>query len=261
MGAYIAIQNTGWFFYIMIQNSKVRILVVLAGIFFCHSSHIWADVVPDAVNRAIADLVPGLAPDLVAETPYSNLYLVVFGTEVFYLSVDGRYLLVGDLIELESGSNLAEDVRRTIRKKIINELDESGMVIFSPEKVQSKITVFTDVSCGYCVKFHQEIRELMNEGIEVRYLGYPRAGIPSSAHEVLVSVWCATNPQQAMTDAKAGVRIENKKCNAPISDHMQVAEQIGVRGTPTVFSEAGVQLGGYLPPDDLLLMLQELESD
>ena len=76
-----------------------------------------ADAVPEAVTQAVADLVPGLTPDSIAPTPVPGLYLVAFGAQVVYLSADGRYLLAGDLIELESGQNLADDVRSVIRKK------------------------------------------------------------------------------------------------------------------------------------------------
>ena len=105
-----------------------------------------------------------------------------------------------------------------IRKKIIDGLDETGMVVFSPAQVRSTITVFTDVSCGYCVRLHQEMNDLAEGGIKVRYLGYPRAGIPSDAYDTLVSVWCANNPQQAMTDAKAGRDIGKKRSEEHTSE-------------------------------------------
>ena len=211
-----------------------------------------ADTIPKAVTEAVADLIPGLAPDSIAPTQVPGLYLVVFGAQLAYVSSDGRYLLTGDLIELESGRNLADDVRSVSRKGIIDGLDESGMVVFSPARVESTITVFTDVSCGYCVRLHQEMNDLAKGGIKVRYLAYPRAGIPSEAYDTLVSVWCANNQQQAMTDAKAGRYIDKMTCETPIREHMNVAEQIGVRGTPTIVLQDGQILPGYVPANELV---------
>ena len=211
-----------------------------------------ADTIPKAVTEAVADLVPGLEPDRIEPTPVPGLYMVVFGAQLAYVSADGRYLLTGDLIELESDRNLADDVRSGFRKGIIDGLDVSGMVVFSPARIRSTITVFTDVSCGYCVRLHQEMNDLARGGIKVRYLGYPRAGIPSDAYDKLVSVWCDNNQQQAMTDAKAGRDIGKKTCKTPIREHMVAAEQIGVRGTPTIVLQDGQMLPGYLPADELV---------
>jgi thiol:disulfide interchange protein DsbC len=216
------------------------------------SPAVLADVIPKAVTEAVADLIPGLRPDSIAPTPVPSWYLVVFGAQIAYVSADGRYLMAGDLIELKSGRNLTGDVRSLIRKTIIDGLDESGMVVFSPDKFGSTITVFTDVSCAYCVRLHQEMNDLAKGGVKVRYLGYPRAGIPSEAYDTLVSVWCNSNPQQAMTDAKAGRAIGKETCETPIREHMAAAEQIGVRGTPTIVLEDGQMLPGYVPADELV---------
>ena len=242
----------------ILVNAVSFVLIGIAFLGFSHST--LAGEIPKAVTQAIADLIPELQPHSIVATPISNLYLVSFGVQLAYVSSDGQYLLTGDLIEVNSGRNLAEDVRRRFRKEVVANLDDSGMVIFSPTDIRSTITVFTDISCPYCVRFHQEINDLINAGIEVRYAGFPRAGIPSNAHDALVSVWCADNPQKAMTDAKAGLDIEDSICNTSIDEHMEVAETIGVRGTPTIVLESGKMIPGYITADQLVLEVS-MESD
>jgi thiol:disulfide interchange protein DsbC len=208
--------------------------------------------IPDVVNRVAEQLIPGLEPDRVHSTPIPDLYLAAFGVQLVYISADGHYLLTGDLIELDSSRNLAEEVRNEVRREAIDMLDESGMVVFLPEQERSNITVFTDITCPYCSKLHQEIGVLSNGGVKVRYLAYPRAGIPSEAHDILVSVWCADDPQQAMTDAKSGRQIEQKNCDTQFRAHMAVAERVGVRGTPTILLQNGRILPGYVPAEELV---------
>ena len=41
------------------------------------------------------------------------------------------------------------------------------------------VTVFTDVDCPYCARLHDRVAEYNALGIEIRYLAFPRAGIPS----------------------------------------------------------------------------------
>ena len=88
----------------------------------------------------------------------------------------------------------------------------------------------------------------------MRYLGYPRAGLQSTSFNTLVSVWCSDNPQQAMTDAKSGRSVEPRTCQTDIAQHMEAAEGVGVRGTPTIVLEDGKTIPGYVPAGDLIPM-------
>ena len=220
----------------------------------------WADVVPQAIQDKAAELIPDRLPDSVGPTPVAGLYEVTFGTQVVYLFEDGQHLLSGDLIDLDAGANLTEDARKLGRKAVIDGLDKAGMVVFSPTDTISTITVFTDTECGYCVRLHQEINQLLAAGVEVRYLGYPRAGVGSSSFDTLVSVWCSDDPQQAMTDAKSGRSVEPRSCQTDIAQHMQAADGVGVRGTPTIVLEDGKTIPGYVPAGELIPMAHAAAS-
>ena len=207
---------------------------------------------PKQVLDVAATLIPGTPPDEVRATPVSGLYQVAFGTQIVYLFEDGKHLLSGDLIDLDASVNLSEDARKSGRKAVIDGLDEAGMVVFSPSQPRSHITVFTDTECGYCVRLHREMDQLLAGGVEVRYLGYPRAGVQSPSFDTLVSVWCAEDPQQAMTDAKSGKTIESRSCDTDIGRHMEAAQLVGVRGTPTIVLQDGKTIPGYVPAGELI---------
>ena len=214
----------------------------------------FAQSIPQQVIDKAATLIPNTLPDSVEATPVSGLYQVSFGMQVVYLFEDGKHLLSGDLINLEAGADLTEDARKSGRKSVIDSLDEEGMVIFTPSETQSTITVFTDTECGYCVRLHQELQQVLAGGVRVRYLGYPRAGLGSESHKTLVSVWCAEDSQDAMNDAKSGQRIKPVVCETPIEQHMQAAEAVGVRGTPTIVLQDGKLIPGYVPAGELIPM-------
>ncbi|MBT5227143.1 MAG: DsbC family protein [Proteobacteria bacterium] len=219
-----------------------------------------AQSVPQMVQDRAAELIPDRLPDSVVATPVAGLYEVTFGTQVVYLFEDGQHLLSGDLIDLDRGTNLTEDARKVGRKAVINGLDEAGMVVFSPSETISSITVFTDTECGYCVRLHNEIDQLLAAGVEVRYLGYPRAGVQSPSFDTLVSVWCSDDPQQAMTDAKSGRTVEPRSCKTDIARHMEAAEGVGVRGTPTIVLQDGKTIPGYVPAGELIPMAHAAAS-
>ncbi|MEC7865374.1 MAG: disulfide isomerase DsbC N-terminal domain-containing protein, partial [Pseudomonadota bacterium] len=132
------------------------------------------------------------------------------GIEPLFISKDGKYLISGDIYEItEQGLvNRSEARRNYLRKVTISELDESEFIIFKPNKVEHSVFVFTDVDCGYCRQFHREINDYLDLGIQVNYLAFPRAGIDSESYKKVVSAWCSSQPNQAITELKLGYEIK-----------------------------------------------------
>jgi thiol:disulfide interchange protein DsbC len=211
--------------------------------------------VPAAVQQTLARLIPGGAPTSVRPAAVAGLYEVVVGPEVVYLSADGRYLIQGDLIEVESRSNLTEATRNAARLSALEAVGEETMAVFGPKDAKHTVTVFTDVECPYCVKLHQEVPELNRQGVRVRYLAFPRNGLTSPGYRKTVSVWCAEDRQQALTDAKAGKPVPEKTCDNPVADHFELGQALGVNGTPTLILEDGRLIPGYVPAARLVRAL------
>jgi len=235
---------------------KSRILVMvslLAAIFFAPA---WSADEVALVRAAVGKIMPGATPDSIVKSGVPGFYEVVYGAEVFYVSADGRYLFNGNVVDLKAGKNLTEEKRGQGRLKLISEVDEKSMLIFSPKEVKHRITVFTDIDCQYCRRLHQDMAELNNLGIEVRYLFFPRAGLGSKSYDKAVTVWCSANRQQALTDAKAGKSLSNKKCDNPIEKHMALVEKIGLTGTPSIILEDGTLIPGYVPAARLAAALE-----
>ena len=75
--------------------------------------------------------------------------------------------------------------------------------------------MFTDIDCGFCRKLHSEMARYNEEGIRIRYLFYPRAGIGSESYKKAVSVWCADDRKAAMDKAKAGQEVQTQDLREP----------------------------------------------
>lgn len=199
--------------------------------------------------------------DSVKTTPVPGLYEVVSGSEILYLSEDGQFVLQGDLIDLKARDNLTEARRSDLRVKLVEAVGEENMVVFAPAKpAEHTVTVFTDIDCGYCRKFHNEITDYNQKGIKVRYLMFPRAGVDSESYDKAVSVWCADDRQTAMTRAKGGESIEPKTCANPVQAQTQLGQSLGVRGTPSIVLENGQMVPGYVPPTRLAQILDEMDQ-
>ncbi|BCX80940.1 thiol:disulfide interchange protein DsbC [Methylomarinovum caldicuralii] len=216
-----------------------------------------AETPPDALRQALSRQLPGATIDAIRETPVPGLYEVVIGPHIYYASEDGRYLLRGHLIDLKTRTDLTEAKQAKARLKALEALGEDKMIIFAPEHPKHTISVFTDIDCGYCRRLHSQIDQYLARGIRVRYLFFPRAGKGSHSYDKAIAVWCAKDRRKALTEAKQGKEIELKTCDHPVDQHMALAQQFGVTGTPMIVTETGEILPGYVPPDTLARHLEE----
>jgi thiol:disulfide interchange protein DsbC len=187
----------------------------------------------------------------------AGLYeILVDNSEVLYISADGQHLLVsGDLLALgeEGFKNLTDMRRNEARQSMVAAIKDEDTVVF-PAKGETKyvLNVFTDVDCFYCVKLHQEVDKLNEAGVKVRYLAFPRAGIGSETYKNMVSVWCAENQQEAMTAAKNRKPVKPATCANPIKNQYELAQKMGVRGTPALLFSNGQLTPGYVPAPQLI---------
>jgi len=153
--------------------------------------------------------------------------------------VNKGHIMIGDLYDAEKQVNVGEQASNELMAQRINEVPSDKMIVFGPKKAKRYVTVFTDIDCGYCRKLHNEVAELNEAGIQVRYLAYPRAGLQSESYKKYVSVWCNADQQQAMTDAKSGKSVPDATCDNPIADSFKLGQTVGVRGTPTMILDDG----------------------
>jgi thiol:disulfide interchange protein DsbC len=210
------------------------------------------------VRNAVEKAVPGVAISNIQPAPIDGLYEVMVGTQLMYVTSDGRYFIDGRIVDLKTREDLTEPRMSEARKRLIDGVGEDQMVIFSAPSPKHTITVFTDIDCGYCRKLHSQIDKYNAEGIRVRYIFFPRAGKNSPAYEEAVSVWCAGDEnarRAALTDAKAGKQIAAKTCPNPVDAHMAVGNEIGLRGTPAILTEKGDLIPGYVEPKQLAAQL------
>lgn len=223
----------------------------------------WADAndPEQKIRGKLATLVPGMEPDTIKATPIKGLYEVVYGAQVMYFSGDGRYMLQGNLLDLEVREDLTEKTRSKARKRVMDKVSEDEMIVFSPAKSRHTITVFTDIDCPYCRKMHAEIDEYAKNGIKVRYLLFPRAGVNSPSFKKAVSVWCAKDSSKALTEAKQGKEVDKKTCKNPIESQMSLGQMVGVTGTPAIVLEDGELLPGYRPAKQMSIMLDGLAAN
>jgi thiol:disulfide interchange protein DsbC len=220
-----------------------------------------ADEELEQVRQKVNSMFEMIGPEDVNPSPIDGWYTIHRGSVVAYISASGRYLLQGDMIDLDLNINLSEAVRNDSRRVLMSAIPDDEVIAFSPTEVKYSVTVFTDVDCTYCRRLHSQIDEYLALGIEVRYLMYPRNGPKSPSWAAAQEVWCANDRNGALTAAKSDRKFPSTNCDASIIEHhYQLGQEVGLSGTPAIVFDDGTLISGYLPPDQLKLRLDELAA-
>jgi thiol:disulfide interchange protein DsbC len=192
-------------------------------------------------------------PEAIRPSQIPGLYEVRSGTEVGYVSIDGRYYVDGDVFDMQTRDNLTERVRQQGRLALLAQVSDADAIVFAPRgAVRHTLTVFTDIDCAYCRRMHQEMVELNRLGIRVRYLMYPRSGPDTASWNKAVAVWCSADRRDALTRAKRGESLKAPRCETPVAEHYALGRELGIRGTPGIITDQGEYVAGYMPAARLL---------
>ena len=208
-------------------------------------------------RAVIVKKIDGLKLEDVRLTPVNGVFEITRDADISYSSSDGRYVIIGDMIDLDSDANITENRRRSIRNRMLETIPETEMLVFSPKNPKYTITVFTDIDCGYCRRLHSQITEYNRLGIGVRYLFYPRSGPGTESWKKAEAVWCAANRNDALTRAKKDEPVKSAKCAADIvARDWELGHKLAIEGTPAIFLPSGELVGGYSPPAELARYLK-----
>lgn len=231
--------------------------VALSLVFAGATTALSAQADEQQVRAAIKSLVPNATIESIADAAMPGYSEVSIGGQLVYVSNDGKFLLQGSVFDIANKVDLTEKRRADTRKVELAKVGDDKRIRFKAKDQKYRVTVFTDIDCGYCRKLHQEMAQYNDLGITVDYLFFPRAGLGSESFNKAVSVWCASDRQAAMTNAKTGKEIEKKTCANPIADDYNLGQKVGVNGTPAIFTDDGAQVGGYVPAAALLERLSK----
>jgi len=237
------------------KRNTVLIFIALIG--FASAPSLYAESAKE-IEKIRAELVK-MAPDAataeIVKSPAKEVYQVELDGNFYFAYVDGDHVLFGDLINTKNKVNIGTQAKAKRMSKVISEFPTEKMIVYGPEDAKRHITVFTDIDCGYCRKLHQEVPQLTEAGIQVRYLAFPRAGVGSNSHKKYVSVWCNKDQQTALTDAKSGNNVPTASCDNPVAETYQLGQTVGVQGTPTIIFDDGTMSPGYIPSAQLIKRL------
>ena len=217
------------------------------------------DDMQDLINKINLILPDEIKVQDISFSDQRNLYVINVGDiQPIYMLPDGEHIILGDIFNISEGEaqSTTEKDKNIFRK---NKLITSNLetIDFLAKKEKYSLTVFTDVDCGYCRKFHNEIDQYNNLGISIKYLAFPRAGIDSESYTKMVSAWCSDQADLSITLLKDNKSIPSNSCENSVAEQFELGRTLGITGTPALITQSGKLLPGYVPAQELLMLLQK----
>lgn len=183
--------------------------------------------------------------DSVTKTPYSGLFEVRVGSDIFYTDAQAKYLFVGRILD----ANTTEDYTKA-------RVDELSKIKFSDLPLESAlktvkgngkrvIAVFEDPNCGYCKRFRQNLQDVDNVTI---YTFLYNILSPDSAVKSK-NIWCSADRNKAWDDWMLNNKTAStapESCNTPNDKIKALGQKLRVTGTPTIFFTDGSRIPGAI---------------
>lgn len=178
---------------------------------------------------------------------------------IFYVSEDGKRLISGSVFDITKTGyeNLTEKGNGAVRKEMLMDYTDD-MIVYKADDEKYKVTVFTDTTCGYCQRLHENLDSYLSAGITVQYLAFPRGGLDSKGGQELQAVWCADDKKAAISAFKDEESYRgNSSCSNPVEQHYSLGKSFGVTGTPAIILPDGRLIPGAVPARRLLSELRK----
>jgi len=206
------------------------------------------EAVTAAVRKALEPVVRGRKVDEVRRTPVAGMYEARIGNELLYIDEKGQYLFwEGDLIDLKSQRNLTQERVEELTAIRFEDLPLDLAVKQVAGKGTRRIAVFEDPNCGFCKRLRADLMKVDDITIYTFPMAFLAADSDSKARKAL----CAADPVKAWNELLLQNRVPDNPgtCSTSIEKVRDLAQKLGITGTPVVFFENGKRLSGYEPAD------------
>lgn len=226
-----------------------KLLVVLTLLFTISCSK--SDATIDEARKSLEKQYPNIQISSIIKID-QDFFEVKVGEEIYYLTLDLKHLIAGNIIEMSTGNNITENSYKKTRLDYLSQISDDDVILYSSDNSKHTLTIFSDTSCPYCQKLHNEIDNLISNQVSVKYVLYSRNGSDNDAYNDMVSVWCSKDKKKSLDELFDGSFIEPKTCDNPIDSNYTKAMNLKVNGTPMIFFSDGSVIPGYVSSDKII---------
>lgn len=207
------------------------------------------------VRQALQKNFSGMEIGSVSKTPFGDLYEVVVDGQAAYVTGDGKYLVLGNVIDLASKRNLTAARNAKLMEVKWSTLPLANAIKEVKGNGSRKLAIFSDADCPYCRKLEPELEKLTN--VTIYTFLYPIEGLHPDAVPTSKKIWCEKDRLKSWKAYMLKGEEPKAKgdCPNPVDENVELGNKLKVSGTPTLILENGQRIPGFVPADKLEQML------
>lgn len=218
----------------------------------------------------------------------ANLCEVVAGPNVFYVTRDAGFAVVGAVLDLKNKVDVTDQRLRELAAVGQTEarirggapaaqqpgatqpasapaapedspiirvtLPATNAVVHNPG-APLKMTIFTDLNCGFCKKLHEDLKNVR----DIEVTEFPIAFMaPDSAEKAKLAL-CGKDRVKAIDAIYSGGEVVTSgdcaAAEAAVAQNAKFAKDNNINGTPMIIRADGRSNSGWLPQDELRAFL------
>lgn len=211
-------------------------------------------------------LLKNLAPDIeileMGNAPFGGLCEFAVKTRgkksVIYTDPSAKYVISGAIIDLETKANLTQERLTELNKIDVSQIPLDNAILLGDKDAKHRVIVFTDVECPYCSKLHTSIKDVVQKRDDIAFfvMLYP---LPMHKDALRKSKTIACEKSLSLLDdAFAKKPIPDPKCETTaIDDNINLAQELGITGTPAIILSNGILVPGAREADALITLIDK----
>lgn len=195
----------------------------------------------------------------ISKGPVSGLIEVVGDFQgrpvILYFDCAKRHLIQGKIIAIDTKKDLTGEKLQELmdkRKIDVSEIPLEEALVLGKKDAAKKVIVFTNPDCPHCVRFHGEMKRVVDKRKDIAFYIKILARPNDSKSQ---SIICAKSLKM-LEDAYEKKTVQKKECDSKeLENTGAVAGKLGISGTPTIVFPDGRMRSGAIAADEVIQLV------
>ncbi|MDD5390714.1 MAG: DsbC family protein [Gallionellaceae bacterium] len=215
------------------------------------------------IRQSIESRFPGTKVSDINKSVLPGIYEVVMesqqGPMVAYTDDKGRYVMVGDLLDIKMERNFTRERMDKLTEVKFDSLPLNQAIKTVKGDGKRRLAVFSDLDCPYCKKLEAELAKVDNVTIYTFLYPLPMHGDAPRKSKL---IWCSKDRAAAWADYMQKGKLPAGKgdCDNPIDENLTLGAKLRIDGTPAMVFANGKRVPGYMEAGRLDAMLTASEK-
>src|SRR5471032_1928905 len=226
---------------------KSKLLLLLTSLLFAAGAHAEAGneaATQAAIKTTIEQRLHGAKVESVKPTPYSGLYELRIGDQIYYTDKSAQYFIEGSVINTKTMENLTKARIDDLSKIKFTDLPLDLAIKTVKANGKRVIALFEDPNCPYCKRLHQQA---LKSADNVTVYTFLYNVITAESATKSKNIWCSPDRKLAleewMVNGKTPVTAA-ADCATPNEPVLALGNKLHVTATPTIIFADGSRVSG-----------------